>query len=82
MIKWKKLTPDYESNIEKMRNMSPFELLGVTKDSSLDEVKRMYRKKIKLYHPDKSDEFMKDYGEEISKILNQAYKKLLDYYNG
>lgn len=42
----------------------------------MDEVKKAYRKKMRLYHPDKTDAFMSEHGEELSKLLNQAVDQI------
>ena len=59
--------------IEKARK-----LLGLNQFASLEEMKRAYRKKAFLYHPDKGgSESAQD--EEMMKSLNQAYKLLMEY---
>ena len=53
-------------------------LLGLSEFASLEDIKKTYRKKSFLYHPDRSDrENVQD--EEMMKRLNQSYKVLLDY---
>lgn len=59
-----------------------FELLGVSKDSSQDEVKGAYFKLAKKYHPDRyvshfSDEEMRRL-REVSSRLNLAFNELRD----
>lgn len=59
-----------------------FELLGVSKDSSQDEVKTAYFKLAKKYHPDRyvsqfSDEEMRRL-REVSSRLNLAFNELRD----
>lgn len=77
-MKWTNLEiKQYESQIEKMKNKSPYELLDVGESSTILEIKLAYRKKMKIYHPDKNTSFSKDYGENVSKILNDAYDKLI-----
>lgn len=53
-----------------------YELLGVNKDSSEEEIKSAYRKLAKKYHPDinKSDPLAKEKFIEIK----QAYETLID----
>ncbi|RXJ98705.1 hypothetical protein CRV02_13175 [Arcobacter sp. CECT 8989] len=60
-----------------MKNMSPYELFEISENSEINEIKAAYRKKMKIYHPDKNTTFSKEYGENVSKILNYAYDKLL-----
>ena len=50
-----------------------YEVLGVSKNASEDEIKKAYRKKAHKYHPDK-----KDGDEEKFKEINSAYQALSD----
>ncbi|MDO4456069.1 MAG: DnaJ domain-containing protein, partial [Ligilactobacillus agilis] len=53
----------------------PYEVLGVSKDASADEIKRAYRKLSKKYHPDLN----KEPGAEAKfKEINEAYETLSD----
>ena len=52
-----------------------YEVLGVSRDASEDEIKKAYRKLAKKYHPDVSKE--KD-AEEKFKEVNEAYEVLSD----
>lgn len=62
-----------------MRN--PYEVLGVSKDASDNDIKKAYRKLAIKYHPDrqtgKSDEEKKQAEEKMAEI-NQAYEILSD----
>ena len=61
-----------------------YEILGVSKDSSKEDIKKAYKKLAKKYHPDISKE--KD-AENKFKEVNEAASVLLDdekkghYYN-
>lgn len=52
-----------------------YEILGLNKDSSQDEIKRAYRKLAKKYHPDVSSE---KNAEEKFKEVQKAYEVLSD----
>ena len=64
----------YNSDIDKY-----YKVLGLEVGASYDEVKKSYRRLIKIYHPDKylskdvSEEMLKDINEKIIKI-NEAYE--------
>ncbi|NER81276.1 MAG: J domain-containing protein [Leptolyngbya sp. SIO1D8] len=53
-----------------------FELLGVTQDASLEEVKRSYRQLARKYHPDLNPGDKQ--AEEQFKLLGEAYEVLSD----
>jgi curved DNA-binding protein len=50
-----------------------YDLLGISKDSSIDDIKKAYRKKSMEFHPDKNPN-----GEEMFKKINEAYSVLSD----
>ncbi len=54
-----------------------YEVLGVTKDATDDEIKRAYRKLAKKYHPDVTEED-KDVAEAKFKEVSEAYEVLAD----
>jgi len=52
-----------------------YEILGVSKDASADEIKRAYRKLARQYHPDVNKE---SGAEQRFKQINEAYQVLSD----
>ena len=50
-----------------------YDILEINYDATEDEIKKAYRKKAKIFHPDK------DLGnEEIFRSIDKAYKNLID----
>jgi DnaJ-class molecular chaperone len=56
-----------------MHSNNYYEILGVSKDASADEIKKAYRKLSLQYHPDRNPE-----GEEMFKKVAEAYEHLGD----
>ena len=54
-----------------------YEVLGISRDGSAEEVKRAYRKLALRYHPDKNPDNSKE-AEERFKEVSEAYKVLSD----
>ena len=55
----------------------PYEVLGISKGASQDEIKKAYRKLAKQYHPDNYvNNPLKDLAEEKFKEINEAYEQL------
>ncbi len=52
-----------------------YEIMGVSRDATQDEIKRAYRKLARKYHPDVSKE---PDAEEKFKQLGEAYEVLKD----
>lgn len=53
--------------------MNFYKLLGIPFNATEEDIKKAYRKKVKLFHPDINPD-----GEEIFKILNIAYETLIN----
>lgn len=54
----------------------PYDLLGVSKGASQDEIRRAYRKLIVKYHPDKVDHL----GDEFRVLAEQRFKEIQEAY--
>lgn len=75
-MKWKNIDTNYQNQLETLRSQNPYKRLGIEYGATMDEVKIAYRKKMRLYHPDRTDNFMSGHGEELSKLLNQAVEQI------
>ncbi|WP_158044421.1 J domain-containing protein [Skermanella pratensis] len=76
-MRWKGLNQGYSDHIAALASKPPHEVLGVPADCPRDELKAAYIKLVKTYHPDTSDPFMARHNEEVIKIVNAAYKKIV-----
>lgn len=56
--------------------MNPFDILGVSKDASEEEIKSAYRKLARLYHPDENPD--NEAAAERMNQINAAYQFLKD----
>ncbi|WP_073248994.1 DnaJ domain-containing protein [Caloramator proteoclasticus] len=58
---------------------NPYEVLGVDKNASMEDIKRAYRELVKKYHPDRyQDNPLKELAEEKLREINEAYDYLLN----
>ncbi|GFR35515.1 J domain-containing protein [Thermobrachium celere] len=58
---------------------NPYEVLGVDKNASMEDIKRAYRELVKKYHPDRyHDNPLKELAEEKLREINEAYEYLLN----
>ena len=57
----------------------PYEVLGVSRDDSIEKIKRAYRTLSRKYHPDANmNNPNKAQAEEKFKQIQQAYKQIID----
>ena len=55
-----------------------YEILGVAKDATTQQIKKKYRSLALKYHPDRVEESKKDEAEEKFKEITEAYGVLTD----
>lgn len=75
-MKWKDIDTRYSNQIARLKAQNCYERLGIQYGATMAEVRMAYRRKMRLYHPDRTDKFMSGHGEEISKLLNQAVEQI------
>lgn len=75
-MNWKNLENKYTSQLNKLKEKDPYEILEVSKEANFDEIKIAYKNKVKQYHPDIADHFMVNYSQEVLKIINEAMAKI------
>jgi len=54
----------------------PYEVLGIRRDASIDEIKKAYRNLAAKYHPDKVDHL----GDEFRVLAEQRFKEIQEAY--
>ena len=62
---------------EKTSEQDPYQVLGVSRSASLDEVKSAYRKLALKYHPDKVNHL----GDEFKAMAEKRFKEIQEAYN-
>jgi DnaJ-class molecular chaperone len=75
-MKWKNIDNNYKDHLESIRAQTPYERLGLEASATITEIKTAYRRKVSLYHPDRTDTFMTSYSQEVVKLLNQALDQI------
>jgi DnaJ-class molecular chaperone len=75
-VKWKPIRQGYRDRLEALRQLPPHELLEVSEQPTEHELKTAYRAKVKAYHPDRLDPFLRAQSQEVLKVINTAYEAL------
>lgn len=73
-MKWREIETGFDGRLQELRNKTAYEVLEIDASSSLLEAKKAWRRKVALYHPDRVDPFMRQYAQELVKILNEAWE--------
>ncbi len=58
-------------------NNDPYEILGINRDATKDEIQKAYKHKAKQYHPDKVSHL----GEELQKVANEKFLEIQKAYD-
>ena len=80
-MNWKNIGLRMQDEISKLESLEPHEVLGVPADAAIEDIKKAYRHLVKVYHPDKADPFMKEYNEQVLRIINESYSTLFSRHN-
>lgn len=78
-MKWTDVPREYPDRLERLRKSlesDPYSVLDVASSASNDEVRAAYRRKVRAYHPDRQDDFIRAHAQEVLKIVNSAYEKV------
>jgi curved DNA-binding protein CbpA len=59
-----------QDKINKLNSYTPYEILGVTEYSTIEEIKASYKKKVLKYHPDRGGD------PDVFGIIEKSYKQL------
>jgi curved DNA-binding protein CbpA len=81
-MKWRNRKPQLSDEVSRLSGLEPHEVLKINPDAGVEEIKRAYRQMVKVYHPDKSDPFLRKHNVEVIKIINQAYERLMLQWEG
>lgn len=75
-MEWREVKTGYKDRLDELAAMRPEQLLDVSLDASEKEFRSAYLAKVRTYHPDSTDPFIKAYSQEVLKLINKAYADL------
>jgi len=81
-MKWRNRPPLLSDELLRLEGLNAHELLSIAADAGADDIQCAYRKIVKVYHPDKADPFMRIHNEQVIKVINAAYARLMSRYKG
>ena len=61
---------------KEIKILSPYEVLGVSRNASKEEIDKAYRSKLKEYHPDK----VHSLGGELQKLAKEKTREIVEAY--
>jgi DnaJ-class molecular chaperone len=75
-MEWREVKKSYRDRLDELAHLRPAQLLEVPDDAPREEIRKAYLAKVRTYHPDAVDPFVKAYSEEVLKLVNRAYEVL------
>jgi uncharacterized membrane protein YkvA (DUF1232 family) len=66
-----------QESADQRTNLSPYEVLGVSRNATQEEIGRAYREQMKLYHPDRVNTL----GEELQKVAHRKAVEIQSAYD-
>ncbi len=76
-MKWQNRLPRLPDELSRLRELAPHDLLNISSEASVQDIKHAYRQMAKLYHPDRADAFMRKHNEQVIKLVISAYKSMM-----
>lgn len=75
-MRWRDVTGGHRSPLDELERRDPYEVLGVTRATPREEIRRAYLEKVRIYHPDRVDPFLRRHAQEMLKRLNGAWEAI------
>jgi DnaJ-class molecular chaperone len=81
-MRWKNIKRQLPDELARLSALEPHKVLDIAPDAGVDAIKAAYRRLARIYHPDRSDPFMRKHNEQVMKIVNDAYHQLMSEHEG
>ncbi len=76
-MKWQEREAGSFDALARLSQLPDHELLGVPPDAPDSAVRLAYRGLALTYHPDRASPFMRVHNEQVMKLINAAYARLM-----
>jgi DnaJ-class molecular chaperone len=73
-MRWRDIRGESSAAVD---TLAPYELLGVSRDPTEEEIRQAYRQLVRKFHPDLHAEERRPWAEERMQIVNQCYEALM-----